>query len=182
MAEDLSDTALSWRPMAEADLPGVLAVAALVHPTYPERRAVFAEKRSLCPEGCLVLSGPDGTVAGYALGHGWHRWCPAPLDDFLNRLPDPAGTFWIHDLALLPGARGRGAASDAVARLLALARRQGLPGASLVSVYGSQRFWAGHGFAPVPLLPAKALARMLDVYGDAAVFMEASLAASARGA
>ena len=30
--------------MAEADLPGVMAVADIVHPTLPERIEVFAEK------------------------------------------------------------------------------------------------------------------------------------------
>lgn len=179
MAEGLTPAASSWRPMAMADLPGVLAVAGVVHPAYPERPAVFAEKRRLCSEGCLVLVGEGGDVLGYAIGHPWRRWCPAPLDAFLQALPEPPETFWIHDVALLPAARGHGAASEAVARLLALARRQGLATASLVSVYDSRRFWAGHGFVPVPLLPAKALARMIDLYGDAAVFMEARLSPSA---
>lgn len=180
MAQGVTPAAAAWRPMQAGDLDGVLAVAALVHPAYPERRAVFAEKRQLCPEGCLVLPGEGGTVLGYAVGHPWRRWCPAPLDAFLDALPEPAEAFWIHDVALLPEARGRGEASAAVAALLALARRLGLGQAALVSVYDSRRFWAGHGFAPVPLLPAKALARVLDAYGDAALFMEARLEASAR--
>jgi GNAT superfamily N-acetyltransferase len=168
-----------WRPMVEADLDGVLSVAGIVHPTYPERRAVVAQKRALCPEGSLVLPGEGGEVLGYAIGHPWKRLCPGPLDTVLDALPEPPETFWIHDVALLPVARGRGEASAAVAALLAEARRRGLATASLVSVHESQRFWAGHGFAPVPLLPAKALARVLDVYGNAAVFMEARLDVSA---
>ncbi|WP_163284764.1 GNAT family N-acetyltransferase, partial [Enterobacter hormaechei] len=51
------------------------------------------------------------------------------------------------DIALLPEARGSGAASAIVATLVAHATAQGLPGLSLVAVNSSQGFWQRHGFS-----------------------------------
>ena len=39
-----------WRPLQPADLDGVMAVAEVVHPTFPERRETFADKLALAPD------------------------------------------------------------------------------------------------------------------------------------
>ncbi|MCS6760078.1 MAG: GNAT family N-acetyltransferase, partial [Candidatus Devosia euplotis] len=60
-----------WRPLTALDLPTVEAIAALVHPDFPEDAAVFAERQWLYPDGTYLLE-LDGGAAGYVLSHPWH--------------------------------------------------------------------------------------------------------------
>lgn len=161
----------SWRPMTAADLPAVMAIAAAVHPAYPEDHAVFAERLRLFPEGCLLLDGPEGLL-GYLVSHPWDCAAPPALDSLLGVLPARPGCFYIHDLALLPAARGSGAGSAAVTAVADLALRSGLPCLALVAVAGSSGFWQRHGFRErnVPALAAK-----LASYDDAALYLERPL-------
>ncbi len=93
------------------------------------------------PDGCLVLPSRQG-ILGYAVSHPWLSGQPPQLNTRLVQLPVPADTFYIHDVALLPEARGTGA-GGAVVRLLACqARSSGLASLSLVAVSGSVGFWA----------------------------------------
>ncbi|WP_245431183.1 GNAT family N-acetyltransferase [Rhodoplanes roseus] len=152
--------------MAEADLASVLAVAAEVHPDYPEDRAVFAERLRLVPAGCRVLDGAAG-LAGYVVSHPWSGGPPA-LDSLLGALPDTPETWYLHDLALLSGARGSGAGAAIVAHLAAQARAAGFTTMSLVAVGGSTGFWGRQGFSVVA---DPALAEKLASYGATARFM-----------
>ena len=160
-----------WRPMTTADLPAVLAVAAVVHPDYPEDEAVFSERLRLFPDGCLVLAG-DGGLCGYVVSHPWCRSAPPALDSLLGGLPAQAGCFYIHDLALLPAARGSGAGGMIVASLVEIAARVGLPCLSLVAIDGSSGFWRRQGFRE---RHDPALAAKLASYDDAARYMERDL-------
>lgn len=162
---------VTWRPMTATDLPAVMAVAGVVHPGYPEDAAVFAERLRLFPDGCLVLEQRDG-LRGYVVSHPWHRAVPPALNSLLGGLPVQAGCFYIHDLALLPAARGRGAGGTIVAMLVEIAAQAGLPCLSLVAIDGSSGFWRRHTFREVhdPALAAK-----LASYDDAARYMERAL-------
>ena len=51
---------LTWRPMAQGDLDGVVAVARLAFPDHPEDRACFAERLDLNPCGWFVRGGIGG--------------------------------------------------------------------------------------------------------------------------
>jgi ribosomal protein S18 acetylase RimI-like enzyme len=157
--------------MTATDLPAVLAVAGVVHPDYPEDEAVFAERLRLFPDGCLVLAGDDG-LRGYVVSHPCHRAAPPTLNSLLGGLPAQAGSFYIHDLALLPAARGGGAGGMIVARLVEIAARAGLPCLSLVAIDGSSGFWRRQGFHE---LHDPALAAKLASYDDAARYMERDL-------
>jgi ribosomal protein S18 acetylase RimI-like enzyme len=161
----------SWRPMTAADLPAVLAIAAVVHPDYPEDEAVFAERLRLFPDGCLVLEGAGGLL-GYVVAHPWYRGAPPALNTLLGRLPDMAGAFYIHDLALLPAARGTGAGRLVVDRLVALAHRARQPRLALVAVNDSSGFWQRQGFRE---MHDPALAAKLASYDDAARYLEREL-------
>lgn len=125
--------------MTASDLPEVSRIAGLVHPDFPEDDAVFAERLALFPAGCLVL--PAG---GYLLAHPWTRGCPPALNSRLGALPARPDTLYLHDIALLPAARGRGAGEAALRRVEALARPFGE--VSLVAVGGSAGFWGRMGF------------------------------------
>ncbi|PZO00760.1 MAG: GNAT family N-acetyltransferase [Hyphomicrobiales bacterium] len=161
----------TWRPMTATDLPAVMAIAAVVHPDYPEDEAVFAERLRLFPEGCLVLEG-GGHLHGYVVSHPWSRAAPPALNSLLDELPGHATCFYIHDLALLPAARGSGAGRAIVARLAEIAARCGLPCLALVAIDGSPGFWQRHGFR---VLHDGALAAKLASYDDAARYMERKL-------
>ncbi|WP_458096664.1 GNAT family N-acetyltransferase [Roseomonas sp. WA12] len=132
--------------MREGDLPAVLAIAAVVHPGHPESQAVLTERLALFPAGCLVLEGADGPI-GYAIAHPWTRGRAVPLDSLLGTLPATPEAIYLHDVALLPAARGAGAGAEAVRRLAALA--QGRP-LVLVALGGTEGFWRAQGFVALP--------------------------------
>ncbi|UPG71136.1 GNAT family N-acetyltransferase [Roseomonas gilardii subsp. gilardii] len=166
--------AAPWRAMAAADLASVGWVAERVHADYPEDAAVFAERLSLFPEGCLVLAPASGGIGGYVIAHPWQIGQPPALNSLLGALPAAPDTLYIHDIALLPDRRGGGAAMQALARLEDLARRQGLPGLSLVAVGGSPGFWLRRGFREQA---DEALHGKLRSYDGAARYMVKDLAA-----
>ena len=137
---------MQWRDMRATDLAMVERIAEVVHPGFPEGPDVPAERLGLCPAGCLVLEGPAGVV-GYVVSHPWLAGAAPKLDSLLGALPATPGCWYWHDLALLPQVRGRGAAAEAVARVLALARGAGLGQVALVAVGQSAGFWQRMGFA-----------------------------------
>jgi ribosomal protein S18 acetylase RimI-like enzyme len=153
--------------MRAGDLPGVESVAIRLHPDYPERPEVFAERLLLCPAGCQVLDGPDGGLAGYLVSHPWGADGPPPLDSLLGALPAAPAAWHLHDIALLPGARGAGHAAAAVRGMLAAAAALGVPAATLVAIRGRQAMWEGLGFRAAPRQDAPGLAS----YGVGAVYM-----------
>lgn len=153
--------------MTATDLPAVMTTAAVAHPDYPEGEAVFAERLALHPAGCLVLAGGEG-LGGYVLSHPWRLGQVPALDSLLGALPDDADAYYIHDLALLPSARGGGSASICVDRLAAHARAEGLARMALVAVGNSAGFWRRQGFREAH---DEALARKLASYDSAARYM-----------
>jgi GNAT superfamily N-acetyltransferase len=172
-APQRAPAAAAWRAMGQADLAAVATLARAVHAAYPERDAVFAERLALFARGCLVLE-RAGRVQGYAIAHPWRRAAPPALDTLLGALPRRPDCLYLHDVALRPAARGAGASRVALARLAAVARRDGLARIALVALPGTEGFWRRHGFAPVarPRLAAK-----LASYGAGACAMERELVA-----
>lgn len=160
-----------WRAMSAADLPAINALAVRIHPDFPEDEAVFAERLRLYPDGCRVFE-RDNRIEAYVVSHPWLRAEPPALNSLLGELPSDPATYYIHDLALAPEARGSGAAPDIVAWLAAHALTSGLLSMSLIAVNGSSGFWQRQGFEVThnSLLEAK-----LRSYGDDAVFMIRSL-------
>lgn len=160
-----------WRRMRRADLPAVEAIAALLHQGYPERPEVFAERLALAPGFCGVLVAPPGPLLGYAVTHPWsaERGPPA-LDSLLGGLPGGADAWHVHDIALLPEARGSGLADRLLAALEGRALRAGLRCATLVAVAGKSGHWSRRGFRP-----AQAPEAALGSYGEGAVFMRREL-------
>ncbi|WP_348384902.1 GNAT family N-acetyltransferase, partial [Streptococcus pneumoniae] len=79
---------------------------------------------ALYPAGCFMLE-IGGRPAGYVLSHPWLFGQLPALNALLGHLPGAPSTYYIHDIALLPEARGSGAASAIVATLVAHATAQG---------------------------------------------------------
>ncbi|KAM7211359.1 hypothetical protein V8F06_013267 [Rhypophila decipiens] len=97
-----------WRQIQlPDDMPGLVHVGDIVHPSLPESPAVFTERATLFPEGCLVLAGsecnpasalnnnkpaaPSGTsssrIYGYAISHPIPHDQPPELDYLLGFIP-----------------------------------------------------------------------------------------------
>lgn len=159
--------AMHWRTLTTLDLPAVAGIAALVHPAFPEDDVIFAERRRLYPDGARLLE-LNGAPAGYLFSHPWRYQSLPALNTLLGALPPDADTYYLHDLALLPEARGTGAAAMIVGDILRHARAAGFAHVSLVAVNGSLPFWYKHGFRAVaaPLLSEK-----LKSYEDEACLM-----------
>ena len=161
-----------WRRAHATDLEAISAIAARIHPDLPERPEVLAEKMRLYPDGCHVLEAGD-EIRGYGLAHPWTQHRIPPLDDFLERLPEDADCLYIHDVAVLPDARG-GVARAYVAEIEQLAQSSGITRLALVSVYGTRVLWERLGFQPVT--PDAVLREKLESYGANATYMLRKLA------
>lgn len=159
--------------MTSADLPAVLAIADRVHVKYPEDDAVVAERQRIYPDGCAVYE-VDGKISAYTLTHPWHYAKPPALNVMLGRIPEHPSTYYIHDLAFAPEARGSGAAAAIVQEVIAHAGSTGVPNLSLVAVNNSVPFWSRFGFEVVA---EPTLAEKLLTYDADARFMVRKLPA-----
>ena len=160
-----------WRLMMESDLAAVRALAATIHPGYPEDPAVLAERRALYPQGCFMWE-RDGAARGYALSHPWVLGAPPALNTKIGRIPPEADAYHVHDIALLTEERGRGAGTAIAEILRAHAQARGFRILTLIAVNHSAPFWARTGFAAHE---DAALAPTLASYGPGAVYMRCSL-------
>lgn len=150
--------------MRAGDLPGVERISATVHPNYPEREEVPAERLRLFPAGCLIATLGD-VIAGYAVAHPGLIGAPPPLDILLGALPTHPDCLYVHDVALLPDARGLRLGEAATAVLVDVARRHNLTRLALTAVNNSTEFWARQGFTVAPTV------KSLGSYGDDAAYM-----------
>jgi GNAT superfamily N-acetyltransferase len=144
---DGSPAPFQWRPMIAADLAAVDDLSAHIHPDFPERPEVLAEKFRLFPLGCFVLDTvPEEQPRGYCFSHPWMFGPPPALDTLLQALPQAANAYFVHDLTVEASARGRNLASMVVPRLFEAARVAAIDRMMLVAVSGSAPFWMRMGF------------------------------------
>jgi hypothetical protein len=162
--------AYRWRLSKTTDLDEINKIADAIHTGLPERPEVFAEKRALFPEGCLVLG--NGSAVGYGISHPWILNDVPSLDSFLERLPASPDCLYIHDVAILPAGRGHDAAGAYVKTIVELARKDRITSLALVSVYDTHPLWARHGFK---IVSSPILADKLASYGQTAKYMVRSV-------
>lgn len=160
---------MTWRPMRTADLTKTNRIADIVHPNYPEDPAVQRDRLALFPDGCWVAES-EGAMVGYCVAHAGLRQRPPALDSLLGSLPPGADCLYMHDVALLPAARGTGLGRAIVPIMTEVARRHGFPVIALTSVNDSQDFWARQGFRQI--VPDAVLAAKLATYDADAIYME----------
>jgi hypothetical protein len=158
----------TWRGATESDVGKINEIADVIHLDLPERPEVFLEKVRLFPKGCYVLES-GGNIVGYGLAHPWLLKSIPPLDTFLGSLPASPDCLYIHDVAILPIARGHQSSGTFVTLLAEVARNCGISAMSLVSVYNTFPLWERYGFRIVstPDIEAK-----LKSYGSTAQYME----------
>lgn len=148
-----------WRPMHAADLPAVVAIADAVHLDHPEAPEVFADRLALFAPGCFLAEDEAGRPLGYCIAHPGIIGAPPPLDTVLGRV-EGADCLYIHDVCLLPTARGQGLAAAIARRLDQVARDHGFARLALTAVNGSDGFWQALGYEPRPCAKVAS-------YGDA---------------
>lgn len=156
-----------WQPLETIDIPSVLTIAAQAHPGLFERPEIFQEKLALFPHGCKKLL-INNKLAGYGFAHPWRLYSIPQLDTFLEKIPTHPDCLYIHDVAILPHARGNNAASLLVTQFKTLAAQFGFSALSLVSVYMTTGFWQRFGFE---IITVEAIEEQLKSYGNDASFM-----------
>lgn len=160
--------------MQQTDISGVLSIQQSAYPaTLIESSDTFLAKLNLSPESCWLAEGA-GTPLAYLFAHPWQDGHPPKLDHPLNTLPQYCSTFYLHDLALEPHARGAGIGKHLVNHALRWAREQDLKQAALVAIEGAQPFWEKLGFYPKQIVSKELLEKLAD-YGSGAEYLEKSL-------
>lgn len=161
-----------WRPMATEDVEAVARMSDSVHGHYTERAEIYAERLALYPNGCFLFE-RDEEAAGYLICHPWRRDKAVPLDTLLHAIPHDSDCFYLHDLALLPSARGTGAGRAATEIVMKEARTAGFGEIRLVAVNGADDFWAAQGFVAVTSAEGN---DATGSYGDESVAMRRLIA------
>lgn len=116
-------------------------------PALHESDEAFLRLIHLYPEGAIGGFDEQG-LCGYAFGMPSIAGTTFALREPLERLPENADTFYIHDVAVAARCRGRGIGRLLATRLIDLAREKGFERSELVSVQGSAPFWRQFGFEP----------------------------------
>lgn len=156
-----------WQSLIISDIPSVLAIAKQIHPGLFERSEIFGEKLELFPHGCKKLL-IDNQLVGYGFAHPWKIHSIPQLDTFLEKIPSQPDCLYIHDVAILPQARGRNATDLLTKQYKKLAAHYDFKALSLVSVYMTTGFWQRFGFE---ITRVDALEGQLRSYGCDAVYM-----------
>lgn len=160
---------MHWRPMRADDLPQVMVIAAHLHPGYPERQEIFADKLAFYPEGCQVVA-EDDTIAGYGFAHVWSLGLPPLLDAPLGALPAGRDCLHLHDVALMPQAQGAGRVDVYLDHLQTLALADSIDRLSLIAIAGKDSYWRGKGFQDFRPCDGE-LQRRLDSYGSGNLYL-----------
>jgi len=166
------------RPLALADLPGLLQVQrACYGEGFEESHAVFA-RRLASPAQCSLALEQGGQLCAYLAAYRSVLGKVTPLHGDFEPVAGRAApdTLYLHDMAVSPPLAGQGLAQALLAAAWAAARAEGLRHSALVSVQGSQGYWARHGYAPMPLQSATQQ-QHLATYGEGAVYMVRALPA-----
>ena len=121
----------------------------------------FANKLTLTPRSNW-LAELDGIIVGYFFTHPWVNAEPPQLNRAIEQLPHPAEIHFWHDLAVLPRARGSGAAATLIRHALQWGAQQGLYDTKLVAVQSAASFWQHWNFVPE---------QIIEGYDDQAVLM-----------
>ncbi len=141
------------RPVAAADWPGIAALEAEVYAPVQlsEGREALESRGRASPETCFVLEA-GGRIAGYLLSLPYppSRYPDLTRAEEESFVPGSgARNLHLHDMVIAQDLRGRGLGSRLLRRLTTAASGT-YDRISLISVGGTQGFWANHGFRPEP--------------------------------
>lgn len=135
----------AWRPMRADDLPTVVRISDVVHGEFTEPLETFADRLAHYPAGCAILERDDEAL-GYLISHPWPRdAAPPKLGVRMAAIP-ASDSYYLHDIALLPAARGTGAGATATAFVVHQAQAEGCRDVRLVAIQGADSYWHRQGF------------------------------------
>lgn len=158
-------------PMTAAHIDEVVQIQAEAFtPDLRETPEVFANRIARFGEFFRVAY-QNGRMVGYVVAFPW-KFGDAPVNNqkFPEDLPEP-DCFFIHDIALLPGARGGGIARALLEDAYQTAHALGFDAASLVAVGQSGTYWDRVGFVPFARVTEAKRAYILAIYGPGARLM-----------
>lgn len=158
-------------PMTAAHIDEVVQIQAEAFtPDLRETPEVFANRIARFGEFFRVAY-QNGRMVGYVVAFPW-KFGDAPVNNqkFPEDLPEP-DCFFIHDIALLAGARGGGIARALLEDAYQTAHALGFDAASLVAVGQSGTYWDRVGFVPFARVTEAKQAYILDIYGPGARLM-----------
>lgn len=164
------------RPLTQIDVPSVQQVQAECYDaTFLERGEVF-EQRLACAHQCSVgvVQSQDLTLHAYLVAYWSQMGKITPFNgEFLEPETDQP-ILYLHDMSVRPQSAGQGLAGMLFQTVLAQAHERGVQQAALVSVSGSQAFWARYGFELQALDDPEQQAHLTG-YGQQACYMVAPL-------
>lgn len=164
--------------MTVSDLTAVLALQAQVYPAdILEEEAFFLNRLALAASTCRVTIRQE-RLLGYLIAYPWSADLPPALNQPLDRLPQGASSWFVHDCAVSPQAQGLGLAGLMLRDSALSAGQAGLTRASLVSLAPAVGYWEKQGYQPMPHTPA--LAAKLAGYGPGASYMSRTLGGAAQ--
>ena len=166
---------MSWspRPLQLDDLPGLLQVQrACYGDEYVEGAEVFA-RRIASTVNCSLVLECEGVVCAYLAAYRSRAGKVTPLHGDFEAISAP-DTLYLHDMAVHPDFAGQGLAHALLQRMRDLAKHAALPCSGLVSVQGSQAYWARQGYELHELRDPQQQASLAS-YGEDAVYMLASI-------
>lgn len=150
--------------MREADLPAIHALQCTAYPPdYHEPEAALASHLAAGPQTSFVAEGESRLLA-YVFAHPWQGEPPRLHEALPER--NQADHLFVHDLAVSPEARGRGAAALLVQAVRETASAQRIEEIRLVALAHAITFWRRHGFEELPAFPLPAC------YGDACLMRQ----------
>ncbi|GGX95029.1 GNAT family N-acetyltransferase [Massilia dura] len=162
------------RTLQPNDLPALLHVQrACYGDGFIESAEVYA-RRLASPVNCSLVCEREGLVVAYLAAYRSLDGKITPLHGDFETPQRPPDTLYLHDMAVLPAHAGQGMAQALLDLLWAQGRAAGLRRTALVSVQGSQGYWARHGYSPQPLHDMEERARLTG-YGAGAIYMVRSL-------
>jgi len=165
-----------WRPLREADLDAVAAIAALTFPQHPEDPACFVERLALSPAWCFGLEDEAFTLKGYLIAYPWPLGSIPPLNTLLGSLPEQGDALFLHDLAIHPDAAGSGQGAKVIDELAGKAVEARFTDIALIAVNQTTPFWQRQGFREEA--PSAGHSAKLASYGAGARYMRRHLASA----
>ena len=161
------------RLIEAADLPALMRIQAEAYMEEMQESAEVMAARMAQVANTTWVVELAGEISAYLLAYLSRAGQVTPWGSEFAHQPE-ADTFYVHDLAISRRAQGLKLGPWLIEQVLHQARSRGLGRAALVSVQGTEGFWARLGFTPVSSLSPEQQANLRS-YSGAAIYMERPL-------
>jgi ribosomal protein S18 acetylase RimI-like enzyme len=162
--------AILIRPFSLADIQSVMEIQSACYPAnLLEEAEHLIAKHQQSPLSCWVATEHQKAIA-YLLTHPWSGDTPPALNTPLPPKKPKSDIYFIHDLAVLPSARGLGLAKRLFDTAIDWAKQEKLQKIRLIAIAGAADFWIKQGLS---LVNDKTLSHKLADYGPDTHYLEA---------